>query len=180
MKSFVSCDGKTLLPCERALVFALLITGSLVIWWCIFPCPKRKLHYPQAPRESFWGATAKMEGVSWSKPFATAILISCHWCHMLNSVTEHTYLMHTEMSLHPDEFDHFDIGVESDITFCLKDLRVTCLFLEACFILTHDNKCVFMQITCACEWAQTYFWSSWITVTYAFSMPNQSNASSLY
>uniref|UniRef100_A0A3Q3X3M0 Cell cycle checkpoint control protein RAD9A n=1 Tax=Mola mola TaxID=94237 RepID=A0A3Q3X3M0_MOLML len=33
--------------------------------------------------------------------------------------------MCTEMSLHPDEFDHFQIGADSDVTFCLKELRVT-------------------------------------------------------
>lgn len=59
-------------------------------------------------------------------------------------------MMHTEMSLHPDEFDHFELGVVSDITFCLKELRVTGLFLEAGFIMTCDNKCVFMKIACAC------------------------------
>lgn len=83
-------------------------------------------------------------------------------------------MMHTEMSLHPDEFDHFELGVDSGITFCLKELRVTGLFLESCFIVTHDNKCVFMQITCACDWAIPHFWSSWITVTYAFSVPSPS------
>lgn len=37
-------------------------------------------------------------------------------------------MMHTQMSLHPDEFDHFKLGVDSDITFCLKELRVTGCF----------------------------------------------------
>lgn len=54
--------------------------------------------------------------------------------------------MRTEMSLHPDEFDRFELGVDSSVTFCLKELRVTALFLEPCFILTCDVKCVFMQI----------------------------------
>lgn len=65
-------------------------------------------------------------------------------------------MMHTEMSLHPDEFDHFKMGPDVDITFCLKELRVKgfyqVLFLEACFILTQEDKCVHMQIVCACDW----------------------------
>lgn len=36
--------------------------------------------------------------------------------------------MYTEMSLHPDEFEHFQVGLGSDITFCLKELRVTVIF----------------------------------------------------
>ncbi|CAG02476.1 unnamed protein product, partial [Tetraodon nigroviridis] len=36
---------------------------------------------------------------------------------------KHTKMMHTEASLHPDEFDHYELGVDSDLTFCLKELR---------------------------------------------------------
>ncbi|XP_061585825.1 cell cycle checkpoint control protein RAD9B [Cololabis saira] len=39
--------------------------------------------------------------------------------------------MHTEMSLHPDEFDYFQIGALLDITFCLKELRGFLSFAEA-------------------------------------------------
>ena len=37
--------------------------------------------------------------------------------------------MITEVKLHLNEFDDCDIGVSTDITFCLKELRV-CLFYE--------------------------------------------------
>lgn len=54
-------------------------------------------------------------------------------------MTDHMKMMHTEMSLHPDEFDYFQAGMDSDITFCLKELRVTGLFLEASLLLSHEN-----------------------------------------
>ncbi|KAJ7387377.1 Cell cycle checkpoint control protein rad9b [Desmophyllum pertusum] len=39
-------------------------------------------------------------------------------------------VIHTEMMLVPDEFDNYQIGVDTDVTFCLKELRAILAFAE--------------------------------------------------
>ncbi|CAJ1068320.1 cell cycle checkpoint control protein RAD9B [Xyrichtys novacula] len=62
--------------------------------------------------------------------------------------SDHMKMVYTEMSLHPDEFDCFQVAVESDVTFCLKELRVTGLFLER-FLSCHMrilDVCMFVSV----------------------------------
>lgn len=65
------------------------------------------------------------------------------------SVTDHMKMMYTEMSLHPYEFDYFQVGADSDITFCLKELRVTVLFLEFPLILSYES--IMYILVCVCR-----------------------------
>ncbi|XP_057315283.1 cell cycle checkpoint control protein RAD9A-like [Hydractinia symbiolongicarpus] len=41
-----------------------------------------------------------------------------------------TKVVHTEMTLVPEEFDNFQIGIDTQVTFCLKELRAILAFSE--------------------------------------------------
>ena len=43
---------------------------------------------------------------------------------LLIFATDLDKIIHTEMVLVPEEFDNYQIGVDTEITFCLKELKV--------------------------------------------------------
>ena len=52
-----------------------------------------------------------------------------HYCGIVLNVSsfliEPNRVIHTEMMLAPEEFDNYQIGVDTEVTFCLKELRVS-------------------------------------------------------
>ena len=50
--------------------------------------------------------------------------------NFIDSESDPMKVVHTEMTLVPEEFDDFQIGIDTVITFCLKELRAVLLFSE--------------------------------------------------
>lgn len=62
---------------------------------------------------------------------------SFHLCDLVFNIilltiilfADSTKIIHTEMMLAPEEFDNYQIGVDTDVTFCLKELRVDIMYM---------------------------------------------------
>ena len=51
-------------------------------------------------------------------------------CFVFTFTIDPNRVIHTEMMLAPEEFDNYQIGVDTDVTFCLKELRAILTFAE--------------------------------------------------
>ena len=55
---------------------------------------------------------------------------------VLGTLSDPTKVIHTEMMLAPEEFDNYQIGVDTDVTFCLKELRVNSFTTTTVWLVT--------------------------------------------
>ena len=51
--------------------------------------------------------------------------------HTCIQISDANKVIRTQMTLVPEEFDSFQVGVDTEVTFCLKELRAILAFSES-------------------------------------------------
>ncbi len=79
----------------------------------------------------------------WELTWDTTVYVHVYYVYVYVHVGDRVSL--TEISLAPQEFDDYQIGVDVSITFCLKELRVS---MCMCRLLVVDTGCMLHTCTC--------------------------------
>ncbi len=60
---------------------------------------------------------------------------------IVDFISDPNKVLHSEMFLSPDEFEDYTIGVDTEVTFCLKELRVSTVlgFVHLISIISHNH-----------------------------------------
>ncbi|XP_033098644.1 cell cycle checkpoint control protein RAD9A-like [Anneissia japonica] len=86
-------------------------------------------------------------------------------------------VMHTEMSLNPEEFQNYCIGVDTEVTFCLKELRAILSFSDATSLPLSIHFETTGKPIVFCIESEEVVDASFVLATLADPVPSQSSQS---